>query len=105
MRSTQGAIAETNLSRHMDPAALADLRSSGLFKFKTIERGAATSVLVATSPQLDGIGGRYLEHCNEAPVVDPGASDLRNSPDGVAAYALDPENASRLWEVSLGAIV
>ena len=27
---------------------------------------AATSVLLATSPLLDGIGGRYFEDCNEA---------------------------------------
>jgi NAD(P)-dependent dehydrogenase (short-subunit alcohol dehydrogenase family) len=92
-----GAIAETNLSRHMDPAALAELRTSGLFRYKTIEQGAATSVLVATSPRLEGIGGRYFEDCNEAPVVDPGGSDVGS---GVAAYALDPGNATRLWELS-----
>jgi hypothetical protein len=82
----------------MDRAALADLRASGQFTFKTIEQGAATSVLVATSPQLEGIGGRYFEDCNEATVVDPAASDFVGS--GVAAYALDPGNAKRLWDVS-----
>jgi len=51
-----GAIADTNLSRHMDRAELANLRSS--YRYKTIEQGAATSVLVATSPQLEGVGGR-----------------------------------------------
>jgi NAD(P)-dependent dehydrogenase (short-subunit alcohol dehydrogenase family) len=60
-----GAIAGTNLSRHMEPKVLADLRASGGFTYKTIEQGAATSVLVATSPQLEGIGGRYFEDCNE----------------------------------------
>jgi NAD(P)-dependent dehydrogenase (short-subunit alcohol dehydrogenase family) len=94
-----GAIAATNLSRHMDPEELERLRTSGTFRLKTIEQGAATSVLVATSPQLEGIGGRYFEDCNEAAVVDPGASDAPGS--GVAAYALDPGNAERLWEVSL----
>jgi NAD(P)-dependent dehydrogenase (short-subunit alcohol dehydrogenase family) len=94
-----GAI-PTNLSRHMDPHALADLRASGAFKYKTPEQGAATSVLVATSPQLEGIGGRYFEDCNEAVVVDPSAADFVGS--GVAAYALDPGNAKRLWDVSLG---
>jgi NAD(P)-dependent dehydrogenase (short-subunit alcohol dehydrogenase family) len=93
-----GAIAATNLSRHMDPEALADLRASGTFKYKTIEQGAATSVLVATSPQLEGIGGRYFEDCNEAAVVDPSASDFVGS--GVANYAVDPDNAKRLWDVS-----
>ena len=93
-----GAIAETNLSRHMAPAAVAALRDSGLFRYKTIEQGAATSVLVATSPQLEGIGGRYFEDCNEAAGVDPAVTE--NPASGVASYALDPENARRLWEVS-----
>jgi hypothetical protein len=66
---------------------------------KTIEQGAATSVFVATSPLLDGIGGRYFEDCNEARVLDPGTRDTTIS--GVAAYALDPANAKRLWELSL----
>jgi NAD(P)-dependent dehydrogenase (short-subunit alcohol dehydrogenase family) len=93
-----GAIAATNLSRHLDPEVLAGMRTSGAFRFKTLEQGAATSVLVATSPQLDGIGGRYFEDCNEAVVVDPSVSDPSS---GVAAYALDPGNAERLWDVSL----
>jgi len=93
-----GAIAETNLSRHMDPKALEALRDSGQFTFKTTEQGAATSVLLASSPQLEGIGGRYFEDCNEAEPADP--SDEAPS-SGVAAYALDPENARRLWELSL----
>ena len=105
-----GAIAETNLSRHMNAQELATLRESGTFRFKTTAQGAATSVLVATSPQLDGIGGRYFEDCNEAPTLDP-TSPGTSSHDpgsygpmqqgGVAAYALDPENASRLWDLSL----
>jgi hypothetical protein len=68
-------------------------------RYKTIEQGAATSILVATSPQLDGIGGRYFEDCNQAPVLDPGVPNT--SASGVAAYALDPANANRLWELSL----
>ena len=93
-----GAIAATNLARHMDRQVLADLLASDSLKYKTPEQGAATSVLVATSPQLQGIGGRYFEDCNEAAVVDPSASDVGGS--GVAAYALDLANAERLWELS-----
>ena len=95
-----GAVATTNLSRHVDPEVLAGLVNSGEYEFKTAEQGAATSVLVATSPQLEGIGGRYFADCNEAPVVDPSVPvDARGF--GVAAYALDPGNAKRLWDVSL----
>ena len=57
--------------------------------------GSGQSILVGTSPPLEGIGGRYFENCNEAELNEPG------TPTGVAAYALDPEAAQRLWQVSL----
>ncbi len=103
-----GTIAATNLSRDLDPDVLAGLGASAPYaqafarskvRYKTIEQGAATSVFVATSPQLDGIGGRYFEDCNEARVLDPDAPNTSIS--GVAAYALDPDNADRLWDLSL----
>ena len=91
-----GAI-ETNLARHMDPEDLQRLLTSGMYRYKTIEQGAATSVLVATSPLLEGVGGRYFEDCNEAVTVD---KVTETTPSGVAAYALDAANAKRLWELS-----
>ena len=91
-----GAILESNLTRHMDPGVLADAVASGAYRFKTLAQGAATSVLLATSPLLEEIGGRYFDDCNESPVVE-GPSDARV---GVADFALDPGNAARLWEVS-----
>ena len=68
-------------------------------RLKTPEQGAATSVRLAVSPALEGIGGRYYEDCQEAAVVDrrPDGGSLH----GVASYAVDPANAERLWEVSL----
>jgi NAD(P)-dependent dehydrogenase (short-subunit alcohol dehydrogenase family) len=101
-----GAIFETNLSRHMSPEVLERVWSqvrerqerSGAFGFKTREQGAATSVLVATSRQLDGIGGRYFEDCNEAQLLPADFSP--DAASGVAPYALDPEHAGRLWELS-----
>jgi NAD(P)-dependent dehydrogenase (short-subunit alcohol dehydrogenase family) len=68
------------------------------YDWKTVEEGAATSVFVATSPLLAGVGGRYFEDCNEAKVVDPEVG--QETQHGVAAYALDPEAATRLWDVS-----
>jgi hypothetical protein len=67
--------------------------------WKTPQQGAATSVLLATSPQLEGIGGRLFEDCNEAVTLDRAPADWRAG--GVAPYALDSDNAERLWEVSL----
>jgi NAD(P)-dependent dehydrogenase (short-subunit alcohol dehydrogenase family) len=87
----------TNLQRYVSDEELARLRAQygvNAPRWKTAEQGAATSVLVATSPLLDGVGGRYFEDCGEASEHRDGA------PNGVAAYALDPEAAGRLWEVS-----
>jgi len=64
--------------------------------FKSVEQGAATSVLLAVSPLLEGIGGRYFVDCNEAETVERRTGTL----EGVARYALDPTNAERLWDVS-----
>lgn len=85
-----GAIA-TNLQRHVGSIQTPPERQ------KTPAQGAATSVLLATSPQLEGIGGRYFEDCNEAAIVTRRTKDYT----GVAHYALDPDNADRLWEKSL----
>jgi hypothetical protein len=91
-------VATTNLSRYLDPDVLEEIRASG-----TAEQGAATGVLVATWPPLEGIGGRYFQDCNEAPVVDPATAESTGA--GVAAYALDPANAERLWELSVATLL
>jgi NAD(P)-dependent dehydrogenase (short-subunit alcohol dehydrogenase family) len=88
----------TRLQRYVSEEELDRLRAAAggaAVNWKTPEQGAATSILVATSPLLDGIGGRYFEDCNEAEV---GTIDARH---GVAEYALDPESAARLWQVSV----
>ena len=91
----------TGLQRYVSEEELERLRAAsgaaGL-RWKTPEQGAATSILVATSPLLDGIGGRYFEDCQEA---ETGKLSARN---GVAEYALDPEAAARLWQVSVEAL-
>jgi NAD(P)-dependent dehydrogenase (short-subunit alcohol dehydrogenase family) len=87
----------TNLQRYVPDEELERMRvAAGVTgtMWKTPEQGAATSILVATSPLLDGVGGRYFEDCNEAEV---GKLSARN---GVAEFALDPEAAARLWQVS-----
>jgi NAD(P)-dependent dehydrogenase (short-subunit alcohol dehydrogenase family) len=87
----------TNLQRHITEADLDAIRravGAASFQWKTTGQGAATSVFVATSPLLEGVGGRYFEDCAEAGINKPGERT------GVAAYALDPEAAARLWKVS-----
>ncbi|MGV9318616.1 SDR family NAD(P)-dependent oxidoreductase [Streptomyces sp. NPDC003660] len=63
--------------------------------FKTPEQGAATQVWAATSPQLDGLGGLYLEDCD---IAEPAPEDGAWS--GVKDWATDPEQAARLWTLS-----
>ncbi|MFI8185261.1 SDR family NAD(P)-dependent oxidoreductase [Actinacidiphila glaucinigra] len=86
-----GAIA-TNLQRHTG-----GLRTPEPYR-KTVEQGAATSVFLAASPLVEGVGGRYFEDVNQAPVVDARPTQL--GVPGVARYALDPANAERLWELA-----
>jgi NAD(P)-dependent dehydrogenase (short-subunit alcohol dehydrogenase family) len=64
---------------------------------KTPSQGAATSVLLAASPLLLDVGGRYFENCNEAPVT----ANPEPYSGGVNPWALDPESAERLWELSI----
>jgi NAD(P)-dependent dehydrogenase (short-subunit alcohol dehydrogenase family) len=64
--------------------------------FKTPEQGAATQVWAATSPQLDGLGGVYCQDCDIAEV----APDDQEFTGGVRSYAVDPEQAARLWTLS-----
>jgi len=89
----------TNLQRHVSEADLERMRSaaggSAAPAWKTPEQGAATSVLLAASPLVDGISGRYFEDCNEAGPNQPGTRT------GVAGYALAPDAARRLWRESL----
>lgn len=92
-----GRITSTNLSRHIGdigsaPTSLSPTSTD--VSWKTIEQGAATSVLLAGSPLVKGVTGRYFEDCQEAAPHQPGVRR------GVAGYALDPKAATRLWQVS-----
>lgn len=90
----------TELARHMDRddhremARLAGWNTTGgevasgsaAASFLTPAQGAATTVWAATSPTLAGQGGLYLTDCAVT--------------DRVSPYAVDPDRAEELWEVS-----
>ena len=88
----------TELGRYMSDADLEKLHSGAAadtsFGWKTVPQGAATSVWAAASPDLDGLGGVYLEDCAIAEVEPARASR------GVASFAADPDRAAALWELS-----
>jgi NAD(P)-dependent dehydrogenase (short-subunit alcohol dehydrogenase family) len=88
-----GVIA-TELSRHLsrdDFKAMASRAPAGALTLKSIPAGAATSVWAATSPDLAGLGGRYLE---DVGIAEP-ADEARTQ--GVAPHAIDADVAERLW--------
>ena len=91
-------IVATALARHMTRDDFAGLQSVATTSgrrpenvdvrrdFVGPERGAATQVWAAVSPELADTGGVYLADCA-----------IRSD---VAPYAIDPEHAARLWSVS-----
>ncbi|GGN23070.1 SDR family NAD(P)-dependent oxidoreductase [Streptomyces fuscichromogenes] len=97
--------AMSNLYRHKPPSPT-EGKMFGNVKglIKSTEQGAATSVLAAASPLLEGVSGRYFADCAEAVPVDRPPS-METQPvefmNAVAPYALDTVGADRLWEASL----
>jgi hypothetical protein len=49
-------------------------------------KGAATSIYLASSPDVKGISGQFFVNCKAVPTTDE---------------ADDPETAKRLWDVSM----
>jgi WW domain-containing oxidoreductase len=85
VNSLHPGVIGTNLGRHMNPAVA---RVMGLFMralAKTVPQGAATSCLLAASPAVAGVTGRYFADCREAKAT---------------ATANDDALAERLWQVS-----
>ncbi|WP_394427697.1 SDR family NAD(P)-dependent oxidoreductase [Streptomyces sp. SGAir0957] len=73
--------------------------AAGVFTYKTLQQGAATTVVAAVAPQFARSGGHYLDDAREAYTV-PDDADLARHPHGVKEWALDPALAERLWTVS-----
>lgn len=78
-------VLDENGNRRVDPSR--DLKSP--------EQGAATSVWAATRAELDGMGGVYCEDCEISL-----SKEEAHGGKGVAAWAMDPKAAERLWTVS-----
>jgi NAD(P)-dependent dehydrogenase (short-subunit alcohol dehydrogenase family) len=74
---------------------------------KTPQQGASTQVWGATSPLLADVGGVYLQNNDVAPIDDEVIDvnpDIAAGPIemtvSVTPYAVDPESAQRLWDLS-----
>lgn len=110
-----GSVVATDLGKYIP---LEDLRKAGVIdeqgnpildpsrNLKTPEQGAATSVWCATNPQLINMGGVYCENCDIAPLFEEpkggsaAARQFASLAKGVMPYAVDPEAAEKLWELS-----
>jgi NAD(P)-dependent dehydrogenase (short-subunit alcohol dehydrogenase family) len=96
---------QTELGRHMDPAAIEAMitqinaqREEGdpEFAWKSVAQGAATSVWAGIKAPADAVGGQFCEDCQVAEITEAGP--LTRS--GVRSYALDGEHAKALWALS-----
>jgi NAD(P)-dependent dehydrogenase (short-subunit alcohol dehydrogenase family) len=79
---------------------LAAAEAAGAFVYKTVQQGAATTLVAAVAPEFAHTGGHYLDDGREAHTVTDDA-DLFTNSHGVKQWALDPDSASRLWATSL----
>lgn len=90
--SLMPGVIHTRLGRHVPGEDWSSIEHLS----KTAEQGASTTVWAATSPDLEGRGGLYLENCAEAEIFTRGMP--RGT--GVMPYAIDPAAARRLWTLS-----
>jgi hypothetical protein len=88
------------------PVGMMDRARNGLMTMRLYGHSSALSatgagrgnpVWNATAPELAGRGGMYLEGCR---VPSPWATDAVPPNGYYLPYALDPERAGRLWDLS-----
>ena len=101
-----GVVPDTDLGRDLKegelPAVVKRLEngqpisSDKDMSFKTVEQGAATTIWCATSEQLNGMGGVY---CQDVDIAEAVPADS-NGPSGVWPWAMNPDLAERLWQLS-----
>lgn len=95
---------ESGLQRHLDPKEIADYAAMEVVKkkMKSLEQGAATTVLAAIGKEFEGKGGVYLENCEVAGLC-PSDREFDHVLDipGYAKHAFDEKNECTLWLDSL----
>ena len=67
--------------------------------FKSTSQGASTAVWCATNPDLNGLGGVFCEDCEVAKRKSQVDESLQRY-FGVADWAIDTDEAARLWDVT-----
>jgi NAD(P)-dependent dehydrogenase (short-subunit alcohol dehydrogenase family) len=100
-----GGVA-TGLQRHFTQKQkdyLAEAEAAGAFAYKTVQQGAATTLVAAVAPEFAHTGGHYLDDGREAGTV-PNDAELFQNSHGVKQWAIDADTAQKLWTVSLALI-
>ncbi|EXJ67885.1 uncharacterized protein A1O5_09232 [Cladophialophora psammophila CBS 110553] len=89
---------DTGLQVHADFSALLALPEirRGM---KSLQQGAATSVLAAVDTELEGKGGKFLDDCAVSNPVNRDQAEVLQAP-GHAEWCYDVQAAKRLWSVS-----
>jgi NAD(P)-dependent dehydrogenase (short-subunit alcohol dehydrogenase family) len=75
-------LVQTGLYRDVSPAVRLILRVAGLFHGRSVSQGADTAVWLASSPEVEGVSGKFFELRQEA------ACQFRNT-----------EDEERLWKI------
>ncbi|RJE24168.1 short chain dehydrogenase [Aspergillus sclerotialis] len=88
----------TGLQKYVGEAVMARLREPEVMRhMKSVEQGAATTVLAAVGREFEGVGGVYLEDCQES---EPVRGEYRNVDPGFDVRIWDRESAEKLWSSS-----
>ncbi|PIO29855.1 hypothetical protein AB205_0158830 [Aquarana catesbeiana] len=87
VNSLHPGIVRTNLGRHINIPTLIKpvFHAVSWAFFKTPEEGAQTSVYLATSPDVEGVSGKYFGDCKEEELLPKATDDLV---------------ARKLWDIS-----
>lgn len=92
----------TPLQKHVDASTLDSIffkDGKPIDEVKSPAQGAACTIWAATAPELEGLGGKYLEDCRLSVPVTEATQDNRLR--GFLPYAYDQEAAARLWDDSI----
>tara|TARA_Y100001954_G_scaffold239211_1_gene311979 strand:+ start:2171 stop:3163 length:993 start_codon:yes stop_codon:yes gene_type:complete len=96
----------TPLQRHLEKEEMialgwlgedGELSEMAAANFKSPSQGAGTSLWAATSPMLNDVSGVYCENCDVAARQEDGPMARYI---GVADWAVDTDEASKLWDLT-----
>lgn len=95
--SLHPGVIMTNLGRHFTEKDMEEMKSKP-YTFKTIPQGASTTVWAAVNPDFENKGGLYLNDTQVGKLST--MEDIGKTQAGYLPHAVDPETATKLWELT-----